>query len=101
MSLDLRIVKLLCAILALVCAGSALAQTDERWIVEHVVAGRYDELRAVEAESDKGSPVAMYWWASFLDACLFEKCDPEGAKQLWLRAARAGNSQAKLSVLLG
>jgi hypothetical protein len=81
------------------CAHAPTERIDERWIVERVVAGKFDELRAVKAQGDKGSPEAMYWWGAFLDACVLDRCDPDGARTLWLEAARAGNSRAKLALM--
>ena len=72
---------------------------DEGWVVERALAGKFEELRAVKAESDKGSPVAMLWWGHFVNLCVYDPCDPRGARELWTRAAQAGNSDAKALVI--
>ena len=86
-------------LLALACAPVLAQGMDDKWILDRVIAGKFDELRAVKAQSDKGSPVAMYWWGAFLDACIYDRCDPQGARALWLKSARAGNSRARLALM--
>src|ERR1051325_2903181 len=80
---------------------SAAAQNiDDKWITERVLAGRSDELRKVEAESDRGSPVAMYWWGAFLVQCVF-RCDEPRARELWMKAALAGHGSSKAVLIAG
>src|SRR5262245_45880862 len=85
--------------LALACAPAFGQSVDDKWVVERVIAGKFDELRALQAQSDKGSPVAMYWWGAFLEGCVYS-CDPDGARALWIKSARAGNSRAKLALMI-
>jgi hypothetical protein len=94
-----RLISYIVVVALTACAHAPTARIDDRWIVERVVAGKFDELRAVKAESDQGSPVAMYWWGALLDGCVYERCDPDGARTLWLEAARASNSRAKLALM--
>ena len=89
------------ALLAFACTHVTAQTVDDRWITERVVAGKFDELRKVKGESDKGSPVAMYWWGAFLDACVLDRCDPPGARALWMKSATAGNSRARLALMAG
>lgn len=72
---------------------------DEPWVVARILAGRFDELSVVKSRSDAGDRVAMFWWGSFLDGCVFGTCDVAGAKALWTRAARAGHPRARSSLV--
>src|SRR6267142_2158870 len=85
--------------LMLACQAAAAQAIDDDWVVERVLTGRFDELRKLELESEEGAPAAMYWWGGFLRACVFGRCDEKAAKALWLRAAAAGHSRAKVALM--
>ena len=57
-------------------SSAALAQQrDEAWVISQILAGRFEELRALEKLSDEGVPFAMYWWGSLVQLCVFDRCD--------------------------
>lgn len=85
--------------LTVVCQGSAAQTIDDAWVMERVFAGKFDELRTLEAESKRGSSVAMYWWGALLEACVYGRCGEETANALWLKAGQAGNTRAKLATM--
>lgn len=94
---------ILAAALLLLAAPTRAATPaiDDEWVHERVESGRFDELRQIEASSDEGSAVAMYWWGEFLESCLFGSCDPDRARALWMKSAVAGNGKARLALLRG
>jgi len=97
MALTLRAVALAAALAA---GSSAAAQViDDAWVIDRVLAGKFDELRVIEGESEKGSHVAMYWWGALLEACVYGRCDEKTARDLWLKAGQAGNTRAKLATM--
>jgi hypothetical protein len=72
---------------------------DEQWITDRIIAGKYDELRALKAESDKGSPVAQFYWGLLQNACIYDRCNPVEADRLWRKAAKAGNARARIELM--
>jgi len=80
--------------------GQVNAQAiDDAWVTERVLAGRYQELRVLEAQAERGSPVAMYWWAAMLQQCVFGRCDDVASSALFRKAAAAGHRLAKYAVV--
>jgi hypothetical protein len=93
-----------CTLLAASSLAVSVARAqdrDEAWVISQIVAGKFDELRSLEALSAQGVPFAMYWWGAMLERCIFERCDKGGARELILRAAVAGRGRAKAHVLGG
>lgn len=86
--------------MALALSQAAVAQPDDNWVIARVLSGRFDELRGLERQSAEGSPVAMYWWGNFLNACVYGRCDEDGARALWARAARTGHGDAKIALMV-
>jgi hypothetical protein len=70
-------------------------QRDEAWVISQVTAGKFEELRTLEKLSDEGVPFAMYWWGSLLQLCVFDRCDAEAGRALFLRAAQGGHGRAQ------
>ena len=103
-SIQLRRVLVGCTLLAASSLAVSVARApdrDEAWVISQIVAGKFDELRSLEALSAQGVPFAMYWWGAMLERCTFERCDKGGARELILRAAVAGSGRAKAHVLGG
>jgi hypothetical protein len=100
----LRRALLGCALLAagnLAVSRTYAQDQDESWVISHIVAGKFDELRSLEKLSGQGVPFALYWWGLILERCIFERCDGDAGRELILRAALAGNSRAKAELLAG
>lgn len=98
----LRRALLGCAILAagnLAVSGGYAQDRDESWVISHIVAGKFDELRSLEKLSGQGVPFALYWWGLILGHCIFERCDGNAGQELLLRAALSGNGRAKAELL--
>jgi hypothetical protein len=91
-SIQLRRVLVGCTLLAASSLAVSVARAqdrDEAWVISQIVAGKFDELRSLEALSAQGVPFAMYWWGAMLEHCIFERCDKGGARELILRASDA------------
>jgi hypothetical protein len=85
----------------LACPVAGAQQRDEAWVIAQIAAGKFEELRALEKPSDEGVPFAMYWWGSLMDRCVFDRCDEQAARNLFLRAAKAGHGRAQAVVFAG
>lgn len=100
-SIRSRLAVLGSALLAACSLASSAAhaqQRDETWVISQIKAGKFEELRSVEKLSDEGVPLAMYWWGTLLDHCVFERCNKAAARALFLRAAKAGYGRAQAAV---
>lgn len=100
----LRRALLGCALLAacnLAVSGAYAQDRDESWVISHILAGKFDELRSLEKLSAQGVPFALHWWGLILERCIFERCDGDAGRELLLRAALAGNGRAKAELLAG
>ena len=100
----LRRALLGCALLAagnLAVSGAYAQDRDEAWVISHILAGKFDELRSLEKLTGQGVPFALYWWGLILERCIFERCDGDAGRGLLLRAALAGNGRAKAELLAG
>ena len=85
----------LLAICDLVGSAAHAQQRDDAWVIAQVMAGKFEELRALEKLSDEGVPFAMYWWGSLMQFCVFDRCDQQAALELLVRAAKAGHGRAQ------
>jgi formate-dependent phosphoribosylglycinamide formyltransferase (GAR transformylase) len=93
-----------CTLLAAGSLAVSLARAQDRddaWVISQIAAGKFDELRSLEALSAQVVPFAMYWWGAMLERCIFERCNKGAARELILRAAVAGSGRAKAHVLGG
>jgi hypothetical protein len=67
-SIQLRRVLVGCTLLAASSLAVSVARAqdrDEAWVISQIVAGKFDELRSLEALSAQGVPFAMYWWGAY------------------------------------
>src|SRR5262245_32251526 len=81
----LRRALLGCALLAacnLAVSGAYAQDRDESWVISHILAGKFDELRSLEKLSAQGVPFALHWWGLILERCIFERCDGDAGREL-------------------
>src|SRR5262245_40712848 len=101
-SIHSRLVVFGCSLLAACSLASSVAyaqQRDDAGVIAQVMSGKFEELRSLEKLSAEGVPFAMYWWASLMHFCVFERCDQREAFELFLRAAKAGHGRAQALAL--
>ncbi len=84
--------------MALAAAAHADGVLGDAAIVEHVVGGRFEALKGLDAASREGDPVEMYWWGLLQDGCTVQPCKDEDTRDLWLRSAKAGFFRARLAL---
>jgi hypothetical protein len=86
------------AVMVFAAAAHADGVLGDAAIVEHVVGGRFEVLKGLDAASRDGDPVAMYWWGLLQDGCTVQPCKDEDTRDLWLRSAKAGFFRARISL---
>jgi hypothetical protein len=95
-SILLRRAVVACTVFALAVSVTRAQERDETWVIAQIIDGKFDELRSFEKLSNQGVPFAMYLWGTFLHRCVFDHCDEQGARALYLRAARGGHGRAQV-----